>query len=73
MLWGPWRSGAPHVLVRRHLGRGVLDVGPYLCSYGYASHAGSSFADAPARHMRPRSLARCTRIQRCFFFDFIAF
>ena len=73
MLWGPWWSGAPHFFVSEHLGYVVLNVDPYLCSYGYSSHTASSFADAPAWHMRPRSLARCIWIQRCFYLVSIAF
>ena len=62
-----------HVLVRGHLGSGVLNVNPCQCSYGNACHAASSFADAPARHIRPRCLACCTRVRRCWCLDSIAF
>jgi len=72
MRWGPWRGGASHVFVWGHLRYGVLDVGPYLCSYGYASQAASS-ADASARHMRPRGWARFIRVRRCLYLVFIAF
>jgi hypothetical protein len=65
MPWGPWRCGAPHVLVGGCLEREV-DVDPCLCGYGHTSHASSSFADASARHMGTRSLRRCIRVQRCF-------